>query len=102
MMLMAAYAASAGAGIRHPRGDPAELIGIAMIEKFCGVKIAFFHWMSFALPLLLFLFVLLYFLMYFLHKPEVARIEGGTEFVAEQRDNSANGRAARRMRRFAF
>jgi hypothetical protein len=23
------------------------------------------------------------FLMYFLHKPEVARIEGGTEFVAE-------------------
>jgi len=27
----------------------------------------------------------LYFLMYFLHKPEVARIEGGTEFVAEQR-----------------
>jgi hypothetical protein len=23
-----------------------------MIEKFCGVKIAFFHWMSFALPLL--------------------------------------------------
>ncbi|MCK7502799.1 MAG: SLC13 family permease [Desulfobacterales bacterium] len=84
MMLMAAYAASAG-GIATPVGTPPNLIGIAMIEKFCGVKIAFFHWMSFALPLLLFLFVLLYFLMYFLHKPEVARIEGGTEFVAEQR-----------------
>jgi sodium-dependent dicarboxylate transporter 2/3/5 len=66
-------------------GTPPNLIGIAMIEKFCGVKIAFFHWMSFALPLLLLLSVLLYFLIYFLHKPEVARIEGGTEFVAKQR-----------------
>ncbi len=84
MMLMAAYAASAG-GIGTPVGSPPNLIGIAMIEKFCGVKIAFFQWMSFAIPLLILLFALLYFLMYFLHKPEVARIEGGTEFVLEAR-----------------
>jgi sodium-dependent dicarboxylate transporter 2/3/5 len=84
MMLMAAYAASAG-GIATPVGTPPNLIGIAMIEKFAGVKIAFFQWMSFALPLLILLFVLLYFLMYYLHRPEVARIEGGTEFVAAQR-----------------
>ncbi|MBI5895131.1 MAG: anion permease, partial [Desulfobacterales bacterium] len=63
MMLMAAYAASAG-GVATPVGTPPNLIGIAMIEKFCGVKIAFFHWMSFALPLVLLNFVLLYFLMY--------------------------------------
>jgi sodium-dependent dicarboxylate transporter 2/3/5 len=86
MMLMAAYAASAG-GIATPVGTPPNLIGIAMIEKFCGVKIAFFHWMSFAFPLLLFLFGLLYLLMYSLHKPEVAYIEGVSEFVAEQRAN---------------
>jgi solute carrier family 13 (sodium-dependent dicarboxylate transporter), member 2/3/5 len=85
MMLMAAYAASAG-GIATPVGTPPNVIGIAMIEKFCGVRIAFFHWMSFALPLLVFVFALLYFLMYFLHKPEVARIEGETEFVAELRE----------------
>jgi sodium-dependent dicarboxylate transporter 2/3/5 len=66
MMLMAAYAASAG-GIATPVGTPPNLIGTAMIEKFCGVKIAFFHWMSFALPLLLLLFALLYALMYYLH-----------------------------------
>jgi sodium-dependent dicarboxylate transporter 2/3/5 len=84
MMLMAAYAASAG-GIATPVGTPPNLIGIAMIEKFCGVKIAFFQWMSFAVPLLVLLFALLYFLMYFLHKPEVARIQGGTEFVLEER-----------------
>ena len=84
MMLMTAYAASAG-GIGTPVGTPPNLIGIAMIEKFCGVKIAFFQWMSFAIPLLILLFALLYFLMYFLHKPEAARIEGGTEFVLEER-----------------
>ena len=84
MMLMAAYAASAG-GIGTPVGSPPNLIGIAMIEKFCGVRIAFFQWMSFAIPLLILLFALLYFLMYFLHKPEAARIEGGTEFVLEER-----------------
>ena len=84
MMLMAAYAASAG-GIATPVGTPPNLIGIAMIEKFCGVKIAFFQWMSFAFPLLLFLFGLLYFLMYYLHKPETANIEGVSEFVAGQR-----------------
>jgi sodium-dependent dicarboxylate transporter 2/3/5 len=84
MMLMAAYAASAG-GIGTPVGTPPNLIGIAMIERFCGVKIAFFQWMSFAIPLLILLFALLYLLMYFLHRPEVARIEGGTEFVVEER-----------------
>lgn len=84
MMLMAAYAASAG-GIATPVGTPPNLIGIAMIEKFCGIKIAFFQWMSFAFPLILFLFGLLYFLMYYLHKPEVAYIEGVSELVAEQR-----------------
>lgn len=84
MMLMAAYAASAG-GIATPVGSPPNLIGIAMIEKFCGVHIAFFQWMSFALPLLVVLFALLYFLMYFLHKPEVARIEGCSGFVADER-----------------
>jgi sodium-dependent dicarboxylate transporter 2/3/5 len=86
MMLMAAYAASAG-GIGTPVGTPPNLIGIAMIEKFCGVKIAFFQWMSFAIPLLILLFGLLYFLMYVLHKPEVAHIEGGTEFVQDARAN---------------
>jgi sodium-dependent dicarboxylate transporter 2/3/5 len=85
MMLMAAYAASVG-GIATPVGTPPNVIGIAMIEKFCGVKIAFFHWMSFALPLLLFVFAILYFLMYFLHKPEVASIDGETEVVAEHRE----------------
>jgi sodium-dependent dicarboxylate transporter 2/3/5 len=84
LMLMAAYAASAG-GIGTPVGTPPNLIGIAMIEKFCGVKIGFFQWMTFALPLLALLFALLFVLMYALHRPEVARIEGGAQFVLDER-----------------
>ncbi len=84
MMLMAAYAASAG-GIATPVGTPPNLIGIALIEKTLGLKIAFFHWMSFAVPLLFFLFALLYFLMYYLHKPELSRVEGGTQYVSLER-----------------
>ncbi len=84
MMLMAAYGASTG-GIGTPVGTPPNLIGIAMIEKFCHVKIAFFQWMSFAIPLLLMLSILLFALMYFLHKPEVSRIEGGREYVLQER-----------------
>lgn len=86
MMLMAAYAASAG-GIGTPVGTPPNLIGIAMIEKFCGVKIAFFQWMSFAVPLLLVLFGMLFVIMYYMHKPELEQIEGSHEYVEREREH---------------
>ncbi len=63
-------------------GTPPNLIGIAMIEKYCGVKIAFFQWMLFCVPLLVVLFIVLFVLMYYLHKPELAQIEGSHEYVA--------------------
>jgi len=59
MMLMAAYAASAG-GIGTPVGTPPNLIGIAMIERFVKVKIPFFQWMLIAIPLLIIMYILLY------------------------------------------
>jgi sodium-dependent dicarboxylate transporter 2/3/5 len=80
MMLMAAYASSAG-GIGTPVGTPPNLIGIAMIEKFAGVKIPFFQWMLFAVPMLLVMYGLLFLLLYFLHKPEMPVLEGCREFV---------------------
>ena len=83
MMLMAAYAASAG-GIGTPVGTPPNLIGIAMIERFVKVKIPFFQWMLFAIPLLIVMYILIYFLMYFLHKPEVARVEDSDQYIKEE------------------
>jgi len=83
MMLMAAYASSTG-GIGTPVGTPPNLIGIAMIEKFTGVKIAFFQWMLFAVPMLLIMYGLLFLLLYFLHKPEMPVMEGSREFVRQE------------------
>jgi solute carrier family 13 (sodium-dependent dicarboxylate transporter), member 2/3/5 len=85
MMLMAAYASSAG-GIGTPVGTPPNLIGIAMIEKFAGVKIPFFKWMLFAVPMLFVMYSLLFLLLYFLHKPEMPVLEGTQEFVRQELD----------------
>jgi sodium-dependent dicarboxylate transporter 2/3/5 len=80
MMLMAAYASSVG-GIGTPVGTPPNLIGIAMIEKFAAVKIPFFQWMLFAVPMLFIMYGLLFLLLYFLHKPEMPVLEGSRDFV---------------------
>jgi sodium-dependent dicarboxylate transporter 2/3/5 len=84
MMLMAAYASSAG-GIGTPVGTPPNIIGIAMIEKFAGVKIPFFQWMLFAVPLLVIMYILLFVLMYFMHKPELSNVMGSREFVSKEK-----------------
>jgi len=82
MMLMTAYAASAG-GIGSPVGTPPNLIGIAMIEKFAHVKIPFFQWMLFAVPMLIAIYFILFLLLYRMHRPEVEQVEGSHEFVRE-------------------
>jgi len=101
MMLMAAYASSAG-GIGTPVGTPPNLIGLAMIEKFVKVKIPFFQWMVFAIPLLVVMYFFLFFMMYLLHKPEVRRIEGGQEYVREELIKLGNWTRGQRNALFAF
>jgi sodium-dependent dicarboxylate transporter 2/3/5 len=85
MMLMAAYASSAG-GIGTPVGTPPNVIGIALIEKFTNVKIPFFQWMLFAVPLLIVMFFVLFAMMYLLHRPEMPKIEGSHEYVAREKN----------------
>ena len=91
IMLMAAYAASAG-GIGTPVGTPPNLVGMAMIEKLvqtdnnAPVKIPFFQWMLFAVPILAALYVVLFVVLYLLHRPELSRIEGGREYVRGELD----------------
>jgi sodium-dependent dicarboxylate transporter 2/3/5 len=92
MMLMAAYASSVG-GIGTPVGSPPNLIGLAMIEKFTGTKIPFFRWMLFAVPMLVFMFAILYLLLSALHKPGPARGDGGSAFA--RRELAALGRWTR-------
>ncbi|MBI5971538.1 MAG: DASS family sodium-coupled anion symporter [Deltaproteobacteria bacterium] len=62
MMLMVAYGASVG-GLATPIGTPPNLIGIGMIERFTGVRISFFEWMVFALPMTMVMFFYLFFIL---------------------------------------
>jgi sodium-dependent dicarboxylate transporter 2/3/5 len=101
MMLMAAYAASAG-GIGTPVGTPPNLIGIAMIEKFAKVKIPFFQWMLFAVPLLVVMFALLFVLMYWLHKPEVSHVEGSQDYVRKELKELGSWTQGQKNALFAF
>ena len=101
MMLMAAYGASAG-GIGTPVGTPPNLIGIALIEKFCQVKIPFFQWMLFAVPMVIIMFGLLYVLMYYLHKPEVSQLEGSHEYIKQERMKLGKWTAGQKIALVAF
>ncbi len=59
LMLMIAYGGSVG-GIATPVGTPPNLIGIGMIDSLIGVKLSFFDWMSFALPITVVMFIYLF------------------------------------------
>ncbi len=84
LMLMAAFASSVG-GLATPVGTPPNLIGIAQIERETGVKISFFQWMSFGLPLMV---VLMVFLVWHLSRSYPAppgSMAGGREWIRGER-----------------
>jgi sodium-dependent dicarboxylate transporter 2/3/5 len=101
MMLMAAYASSAG-GIGTPVGTPPNLIGISLIEKFTQVRIPFFKWMLFAVPLLVVMYFALFGLMYLLHKPEEREVRGGAEFVRAELAKLGGWTRGQKLALFAF
>lgn len=95
LMLMIAYGASVG-GLITPIGSPPNLIGIGLIEEETGTRISFFEWTITALPIVLVMFVALCIILIALNRPEVSRLPGASEYVAEERSKlgrmSAGGR----------
>jgi len=81
MLLMVAYGASIG-GLGTPIGTPPNLIGIGMLEKMAQRRITFFDWMTFGVPIVIVMFLLMVVLMHFLHPPPSRRIEGLQEALA--------------------
>jgi len=84
IMLMLAYGASVG-GLLTPVGSPPNLIGSALIEEATGEAIPFAQWMGLALPVCALMFVALTIILLLLNKPEIKKISGVSEYVAEQR-----------------
>ena len=84
IMLMLAYGASVG-GLLTPVGSPPNLIGRALIEEATGEAIPFAQWMGLALPVCALMFVGLVVILLLLNKPEIKKISGVAEYVAEER-----------------
>jgi solute carrier family 13 (sodium-dependent dicarboxylate transporter), member 2/3/5 len=101
MMLMVAYAASVG-GIATPVGTPPNLIGIALIERHVGVRIPFFQWMAFAVPLMVLMYLVLFALILVIHRPEVTSLGGSGDFVRRERLSLGPWTAGQRNALLAF
>lgn len=86
LMLMLAYAASVG-GLATPIGTPPNLIGIGMIREATGHQITFLHWMQFGVPVVVIMLIALFFLILFLHPPELRRLEGLSDYLRHRRDD---------------
>jgi sodium-dependent dicarboxylate transporter 2/3/5 len=84
MMLIIAYSASVG-GIATPIGTPPNLIGIGLIQSLAGLKITFFEWMTFAAPLTVIMFLLLYLIIRLLHPPHIIKLDGIKDYVNRAR-----------------
>jgi sodium-dependent dicarboxylate transporter 2/3/5 len=84
IMLMLAYGASVG-GLLTPVGSPPNLIGRGLIEEATGQRISFAAWMGMAIPVCVLMFVALAVVLLLLNKPEIKKIDGVEEYVAQQR-----------------
>lgn len=101
IMLMLAYGASVG-GLLTPVGSPPNLIGRGLIEEATGERIGFAQWMIMAFPICLVMFLLLAFILMRLNKPEIKRIDGVAEYVAEQREKLGSLSRAEKNTLIAF
>ncbi|MCY1139206.1 DASS family sodium-coupled anion symporter [Actinoplanes sp. Pm04-4] len=101
LMLMLAYGASVG-GLLTPVGSPPNLIGRGLIEEATGERISFAQWMAVAAPICLLMFVVLAVVLLLLNKPEIRRIEGVAEYVAEERAKLGRFSVAERNTLIAF
>jgi sodium-dependent dicarboxylate transporter 2/3/5 len=84
LMLMLAYGAGVG-GLLTPIGSPPNLIGRGLIEEATDETITFAEWFIAALPVCAAMFVALAVVLLLLNKPEVKKLEGVAEYVAEER-----------------
>jgi sodium-dependent dicarboxylate transporter 2/3/5 len=83
MMIGIAYAANIG-GMGTPAGTPASSITIALVREITKHQIRFLDWCIRAVPMVILLVPLGWFILLKLFPPETRRIEGGTEGVKKE------------------
>ncbi len=95
LMLLTAFGASVG-GLATPIGTPPNLIGIGLIEKTLGVRLTFFEWMRFGLPVALCLAAALVVNFYRRCPVEAESLKGGSAWLRHEEDRLGPWTAAQR------
>jgi sodium-dependent dicarboxylate transporter 2/3/5 len=101
LMLMTSFAASIG-GMATPIGTPPNLIGLGFIRKLTDNEIPFFEWMMIGVPVVVVLFIFLFFYLNFLAPAGVKRIDGAQEMIAAEREKLGGWTRGQKSVVFAF
>lgn len=91
LLLMAGYASTVG-GIGTPVGTPPNLIAMAMLNKLVQIKLSFFQWMLFAVPLFIFMYFVLFAFLYLLHHQGLSEIKSGLANLQSLRNKTKTSR----------
>jgi sodium-dependent dicarboxylate transporter 2/3/5 len=84
LMLMTSFAASIG-GLATPIGTPPNVIGLSFIRSQVGVEFPFFKWTMIGVPVVIVLFLWLFFYLNWLSPAGVKEIEGSEEMLDRER-----------------
>jgi len=90
MMLGIAYSANVG-GMGTPAGTPASSITVAFLDDMAGIQISFLDWMIRAVPVVIFIIPLIWFVLcYIIYPLEIKRISGGVKKVKRELEEMGN------------
>lgn len=84
LMLITSFAASIG-GLATPIGTPPNVIGLGFIRQILGVDISFFKWMLIGVPIVIVLYLFLYFYLNYLAPAGVKEIAGSAEMIQREK-----------------
>jgi sodium-dependent dicarboxylate transporter 2/3/5 len=84
LMLMTSFAASIG-GLMTPIGTPPNVIGIGFLRNLAGADVSFFKWMILGVPIVVILFLFLWFYLDKLAPAGVGEIKESAEMLERER-----------------
>jgi sodium-dependent dicarboxylate transporter 2/3/5 len=101
LMLITSFAASIG-GLATPIGTPPNVIGLGFIRQLIGAEISFFKWMMIGVPIVIVLYIFLYFYLNYLAPAGVKEIEGSAEMIRRAKNDLGAWTRAQKSTVFAF
>jgi sodium-dependent dicarboxylate transporter 2/3/5 len=85
-MLITSFAASIG-GLATPIGTPPNVIGLGFIRQMLGADLSFFKWMMLGVPVVIVLYIFLYFYLNKLAPAGVKEIPGAEEMLDREKES---------------